>query len=145
MILSTMPYFDDVELGDEIGPVEIVATDDGVASFCEIWEPPKPNRFTDLQTAKDSGLPGTIVPGVMAMAMMAQLLTGWAGPNAIRDLDLVFRQPIPHNSPLALTATITDLRHEEGDNLIECDILMTGTKGERYVGGKAVVALASRS
>ena len=51
---------------------------------------------------------GTIVPGIMAMAMMAQLLTGWAGPNAIRDLDLVFRQPIPHNSPLSLTATVTD-------------------------------------
>ncbi len=140
-----MPYFDDLELGDEIGPVETIATDEGVARFCEVWEPPQPNRFTDLQTAKDSGMAGTIVPGVMAMAMMAQLLTGWAGPNAIRDLDLVFRQPIPHNSPLSLTATVTDLRREKGANLIECDILMTGAKGERYVGGKAVVALESRS
>ena len=145
MNLTTMPYFDDVEMGDEIGPVEIIATDEGVARFCEIWEPPQPNRFTDLQTAKDYGMAGTIVPGIMAMAMMAQLLTGWAGPTAIRDLDLVFRQPIPHNSPLALAATVTDLRREEGGNLIECDILMTGPKGERYVGGKAVVALESRS
>ena len=139
-----MPYFDDVELGDQIGPVETVATDEQVASFCDIWGAPQPNRFTDLQTAKDSGMPGTIVPGIMAMAMMAQLLTDWAGPDAIKDLDVVFRQPVPHNSPLALEATITDLRDEDGQNLAECDILMTGPNGERYVGGKAVVALKDR-
>jgi len=27
---------------------------------------------------------------------------------------------------------------------VECDILMTGAEGERYVGGKAIVVLAGR-
>ena len=139
-----MPYYEDVELGDQIGPTETVATDEAVASFCEVWKPPTPNRFTDLETAKQSGMEGTIVPGIMAMAMMAQLLTDWAGPEAIRDLDVVFRQPVPHNRPLTLEATITDLRQEDGQNLAECDILMLGAEGERHVGGKAVVALPSR-
>ena len=139
-----MPYFDDIELGDEIGPVETVATDEKVESFCDVWDSPKPNRFTDLEEATDAGMPGLIVPGIMAMAMMAQLLTDWAGPSAIKDLDVVFRQPIPHNSPLTLAATVTDLREDNGQNVIECDILMTGAQGERYVGGKAVVALENR-
>lgn len=139
-----MPYFDDIELGDEIGPVETVATDAGVESFCEVWGAPTPNRFTDLKSATDSGMPGTIVPGIMTMALMAQLLTNWAGANALRDLDVVFRQPVPHNRTLTLAATITDLRQEDGENLVECDILMTGTEGERYVGGKAIVALDSK-
>ena len=86
----------------------------------------------------------TIVPGIMTMAMMAQLLTDWSGPSSIKDLDLVFRQPVPHNRPLTLAATITDLREENGESLVECDILMTGTEGERYVGGKAIVTLPSR-
>ena len=139
-----MPYFEDVELGDQIGPVETVATDEGVASFCDVWSPPTPNRFTDVQTALDSGMEGPIVPGIMAMAMMAQLLTDWAGPDAIRDLDVVFRQPVPHNRPLTLEATITDLRQEDGLNVAECDILMLGAKGERHVGGKAIISLPSR-
>ena len=87
---------------------------------------------------------GTIVPGIMTMAMMAQLLTDWGGPGSIKDLDLVFRQPVPHNRALSLAATITDLREEDGEHLVECDILMTGTEGERYVGGKAIVTLPSR-
>ena len=139
-----MTYFEDVELGDQIGPVETIATDEGVASFCEVWSPPTPNRFTDVETARQSGMEGPIVPGIMAMAMMAQLLTDWAGPDSIRDLDVVFRQPVPHNQPLTLEATITDLRHEDGFNVAECDILMLGAKGERHVVGKAIVSLPSR-
>ena len=140
-----MPYFEDVELGDEIGPVETEATDDSVASFCDVWGAPTPNRFTDLKTATDSGMPGTIIPGIMAMSMMAKLLTDWAGPDAVKDLDVVFRQPVPHHQPLILAATVTDLRQEDGQNLADCDVLMTGPAGERYVGGKAVVALDAKA
>ncbi len=139
-----MPYIDEVELGDEIGPVEKVATDEEVANFCDVWDAPKPNRFTDADVAAKSGMSGPIVPGIMTMAMMAQLLTDWGGPGSIKDLDLVFRQPVPHNRALTLAATITDVREEDGEHLVECDILMTGTEGERYVGGKAVLTLAAR-
>ena len=139
-----MPYYDEIELGDEIGPIEKVATDDEVSNFCDVWGAPTPNRFTDAGVAAKSGMKGTIVPGIMTMAMMAQLLTDWGGPGSIKDLDLVFRQPVPHNRTLTMAATITDLREEDGENLVECDILMTGTEGERYVGGIAIVTLPSR-
>ena len=140
-----MPYFEDVEPGDEIGPLETVATDEGVISFCQIWDNPMPNRFTDQAVAEEAQLPGPIVPGIMSMGIMARLLTDWAGPEALRDLDLVFRQPVPHNKPLTVSATITDTRMDEGENVVECDILMTGAQGERYIGGKAIVALPSKS
>lgn len=115
-----------------------------MASFCSIWGNPPPNRFTDAALAEKVGLPGPIVPGIMAMAMMAQLLSNWAGPEAIKDLDVVFRAPVPHHRPLTISATITDTRQEDGENLVECDILMTGTEGERYVGGKAIVMLPAK-
>ena len=139
-----MPYYDEIELGDEIGPIEKVATDDEVSNFCHVWGAPTPNRFTNADVAAKSGMKETIVPGIMTMAMMAQLLTDWGGPGSIKDLDLVFRHPVPHNRALTMAATITDLREEDGENLVECDILMTGTEGERYVGGKAIVTLPSR-
>ena len=140
-----MPYFEDVELGDEIGPLETVATDEEVVSFCRVWSNTEPNRFTDQAMAEEAHLPGPIVPGIMSMAIMARLLTDWAGPEALKDLDLVFRQPVPHNKPLTISATITDTRQDAGENLVECDVLMTGAQGERYIGGKGIVALPSRS
>jgi acyl dehydratase len=143
--MAEMPYFEDINLGDQIGPLEKVVGDDDVLAFCEIWGNPGPNRFTDRSLAEKSRLPGPIVPGVMSMALMAQLLTDWAGPVALRDLDLVFRQPVPHHKPLYITATVTDTRQENGENLVECDVLMTGVEGERYVGGTALVSLPSKS
>ena len=98
-------FFEDTELGDEIGPVELVATDENVANFCELWGNPMPNRFTSQEIAEAGGLPGPIVPGVMSMAIISQALTDWAGPESLKDLDLVFRQPVPHNKPPA------NLRH----------------------------------
>ncbi len=144
MTQANLPFFDDVELGDEIGPLVKVVSDDEVINFCEQWGNPMPNRFTDAAIAEKSRLPGPILPGVMSMALMAQLLTQWAGPNAVKDLDLVFRQPVPHNKPITIAATVTDTRQEDGENLVECDILMTGEQGERYVGGTALVVLPSR-
>ena len=144
MIQPNLPYFDDVEMGDEIGPLVKVVSDEEVVNFCEQWGNPMPNRFTDPEIAEKSRLPGPILPGVMSMAIMAQLLTQWAGPAAVKDLDLVFRQPVPHNKPLSIAATVTDTRQEDGENLVECDILMTGEQGERYVGGTALISLPSR-
>ena len=139
----TFPSFEDVELGDEIGPVETEATDEAVLAFCRAWGKwrPTPNRFTDPQLAKEKGLSGPIVPGIMALAMMARMLTEWAGVASIRDLDAVFRQPVPHHQPITIAGIITDTRREDGENLVECDVLMTGAQGERYVTAKATVAL----
>ena len=138
-------HFADIELGDEIGPVELVASDERVLTFCELWGNPMPNRFTDQELAEASGLPGPIIPGVMSMAIMSQALTDWAGPESLKDLDLVFRQPVPHNKPLLISATVTDTRQENGENLIECDVLMTGAAGERYIGGTALLVLPGSS
>ncbi len=138
-------HFEDIELGDEIGPVELVASDERVLTFCELWGNPMPNRFTDQELAEASGLPGPIIPGVMSMAIMSQALTDWAGPESLKDLDLVFRQPVPHNKPLLISATVTDTRQENGDNLVECDVLMTGAAGERYIGGTALLVLPGSS
>ncbi|MCH2506830.1 MAG: hypothetical protein MK125_14960 [Dehalococcoidia bacterium] len=136
-----MLYFEDVELGDEIGPLEIEATDDRVLAFCQVWDNRTPNRFTDQAIAEEANLPGPIVPGIMSMGMMARLLTDWAGAEALKDLDVVFRQPVPHHKPITIAATVTDTRQEDGENMVECDILMTGAEGERYLRGNALIAL----
>ena len=141
---SDMLFFEDVELGDEIGPLEKVALGPDVAEFCSIWGNPSPNRFTSMEEATKANLSGPIVPGVMSMSLMAQLITDWAGPDALRDLDVVFRQPVPHEKPLIITGTINDTRQENGENVVQCDIVMTGSEGERYIIGTALAALPSR-
>jgi len=141
---SETMFFEDVELGDEIGPLEKIASGTSVEEFCAIWGNPTPNRFTSMEEATKANMTGPIVPGVMSMSLMAQLITDWAGPGALRDLDVVFRQPVPHDQPLIITGTINDTREENGENVVQCDILMTGAAGERYIIGTALVGLPNK-
>ena len=134
--------FDDVEIGDDIGPVERVVTDRQVRRFLAIRENDTgANRFTDDEFAKGEGLPGAIVPGAMNIAMMSQLLTGWSDSVSLRKLDVVFRQPVPHERTLLLKGIVTDKEVNDGVPTLTCDVFLENEEGSKLVIGSATVVL----
>ena len=73
---NTPLYFEDVEFGDDIGPIIKEVSDQAVIDFVSIREPEsEPSRFTSKEVAQSQGLPEAIVPGAMNIALMSQLLT----------------------------------------------------------------------
>ena len=142
---SDQIYYDDVDLGDEVGPVERVVTDGQVIEFTEIWgRETGPTRFTSREKAQSEGLPEAIVPGAMNIAVMSQLITGWSPTAKLVKLDVVFRSPVLHNRPLTLKGMITDKDIVDADPRIECDITMENEEGTPHVIGKATVSLPVR-
>ena len=134
--------FDDVEIGDDIGPVERVVTNRQVRRFLAIRENDTgANRFTDDEFAKGEGLPGAIVPGAMNIAMMSQLLTGWSDSVSLRKLDVVFRQPVPHERTLLLKGIVTDKEVKDGVPTLTCDVFLEDEEGSKLVIGSATVVL----
>ena len=134
--------FDDVEIGDDIGPVERVVTDRQVRRFLAIREnDPGASRFTDDEFAKSEGLPGAIVPGAMNIAMMSQLLTGWSDAVSLKKLDVVFRQPVPHGRTLLLKGIVTDKKVTDGVPTLTCDVFLEDEEGSKLVIGSATLTL----
>ena len=166
---TVVRYYEEVELGDEVGPMEVDITDDSVLAFCKVWGVESPNRFTDDKVAKDVRLPGPIVPGIMSMALMARLFADWSSRGTLKHLDVVFRQPVPHER-VTITALVTDKREErssessgddeqraaapadegtvDADNveyLVDCDVYLSNHGGDRLVAGKAIMSLPSQN
>ena len=138
-------YFDDVDLGDEVGPVERIVTDNEVIEFTQVWgRETGPTRFTSREKAQSEGLPEAIVPGAMNIAVMSQLITGWSPTVKLIKLDVVFRSPVLHNRPLTLKGMITDKDIIDDDPRIECDITMENEEGTPHVIGKATISLPMR-
>ena len=138
-------YFDDVDLGDEVGPIERIVTDDQVIEFTQVWGREEgPTRFTSPEKARSEGLPEAIVPGAMNIAIMSQLITGWSPGVRLVNLDVVFRSPVLHNRPITLSGMITDKDVVDGDPRVECDITMVNEEGTPHVIGKAIVSLPQR-
>ena len=142
MAESVVRYYEDVDLGDEIGPRQKDISVEAVAAFCLVRGSGRPNRFQDEDYARSVGLSGLIVPGIMSMAMMAQLLTDWSPSVFLKHLDVVFRQPVFHKS-VVITAVVTDKREDGGEHLVECDVILSTEDRGQLIGGKAVLALPS--
>ena len=109
-------YYDDVDLGDEVGPVVRSVSDDQVIEFTQVWGREEgPTRFTSREKAQSEGLPEAIVPGAMNIAIMSQLITAWSPTVRLVKLDVVFRSPVLHNRPLTLRGMITDKDIVDGE------------------------------
>lgn len=138
-------YYEDVEIGDDIGPQERVVNVEQVRRFLSVrGGTPVDSRFTSDAYAKREGLAGAIVPGAMNITILSQLLTGWADTVRLRKLDVVFRGMVPHNKPLTLSGIITDKDVVDGEPRLECDVFMQNEEGTRLVIGNAIVALPMR-
>ena len=143
---ATELYYEDVELGDEIGPIHREVSDEQVRQFVSIWgRDLKASRFTSAQVAESEGLPNPIVPGAMNIAIMSQLITGWSSTVTLRKLDVVFRGLVPHHRPLTLKGLVTDKTLVDGVPRLEVDVVMENDEGTPLVIGKATVSIPARA
>lgn len=138
-------YFEDVEIGDDIGPIKRSVTDEDVIEFLSVREKEiTPSRFTSNEVANNEGMPEAIVPGPMNIALMSQILTDWSDTVCLLKIDVVFRQTVPHNNDLTFSGIVTD-KDETGDSTkLECDVVMENSDGVKLVIGTGVIALPNK-
>ena len=137
--------FDDIDLGDEIGPWETALPDDDVEEFCVLWgQGPGPTQFTSDDVARGNGLPGAVIPGIMQMGLMARLITDWFDAVVLKNLDIIFRQPLMHNRTVKLRGIVTDKREDAGEGMVEADVFLETEDGGTHSTGKAVFTLRRR-
>ena len=138
-------YFEDVEIGDDIGPIKRSVTDEDVIEFVSVREKEiTPSRFTSNEVANSEGMPEAIVPGPMNIALMSQILTDWSDTVCLLKIDVVFRQTVPHNTDLTFSGIVTD-KDETGDSTkLECDVVMENSDEVKLVIGTGVIALPNK-
>ena len=139
-------YFEQVEIGDEIGPIYRVVTEEQVNEFVRMIRGGRsgPRYFTDRNAAGEDGLPGLIVPGAMSTALLSQLLTGWSHTIILNKLDVIFRQVVLHNTPIQVRGIVIDKSVVDGEPQIGCDVIVENKERVQLVIGNATVVLPSR-
>lgn len=139
--MSTM-YFEDIEEGDELPPLDLFLSKDGVRRYARTANMYVP-RFTDDAGARAEGLPGMIAPGVMSMGLLARLISDWNRAATIRRIGTTFRSPVLPDRNVRLRGAVT--QKNEADHTVECDIWLENDDGERWVIGTATVAVPIRA
>ncbi len=130
--------FDEVEIGDEIGPLTYTPTIDEIQRYgTEVRMVDQ--RFLSEEIARQRGFQHAVVPGPLSATFLVRLLTtrflGWR----LQTLTISFRAPVRHGDTLTCVATITQ-KEEQGDTLrIHCDLVAENSNGDRCLLGTAVL------
>jgi hypothetical protein len=145
--VSEQIFGQDIDPGDEIGPMVRAPGLEDVQAFLAVWRRTAENqrvngRFTDAATAARDGFATPIVPGPMSFAMVSQLLTDWAGPRGrLLTLDVNYRRPTRHGEELKCVGLITDTREEGDETVVKLDVYIEDPRGDRPTQGVAEVAI----
>ena len=137
-------YFEDVNVDDELPPVEKMPTEDLAIEFFGRDNPTNP-AFSDAEAGRRMGVGGALVPGNLKLSWLVQFVSEWAGTEGrVTNLRAVFRRPDVANRPLTLAGRVVDKREENGLRIVELEVV-TLAEGEPSVRGNMQVQLPSRT
>src|SRR5208337_5020595 len=136
-------YFEDVEIGYELTPVEKNPTTQQLVKYAGASGDYYQIHY-DKDFALANGLPGVILHGALKNAFLGHLMTDFAGEHgALKKLAVQYRGMDRPGSKIVCSRKITAKRVENGDHLVDCEIWVENAKGEKTTPGTATVALPS--
>ena len=137
-------YFEDVEPGSEIAPLEKHPTTQQLVKYAGAS-----GDFYQIHYDKDfaikNNLPGVILHGALKNAFLGQLMTDFAGEHGwLRKLSVQYRGMDQPGTPVVCKGTVVRKYVEGRNHLVDCEIWLENAKGEKTTPGSATVILPSR-
>ncbi len=137
-------YFEDVEAGQEIPPLEKHPTTQQLVKYAGAS-----GDFYQIHYDKDfaikNNLPGVILHGALKNAFLGQLATDFAGEHGwLRKLSVQYRGMDQPGTMVVCKGKVVKKYTEHGQHLVDCEIWLENAKGEKTTLGSASVVLPSR-
>ncbi len=129
----------DVDFGVELEPFTPDTSLTATGAFADAVGWGGGGRFKDHDAARKEGLPGALVPGIMAMGFLTSMIHRWSPVAEVVHVDTVFRAPLIADEPCTISAVVTDV--DETEQLVELDLSVKNEKDETRVFGTAKVRL----
>lgn len=95
----------------------------------------------DLDVARSAGLDDVFAHGMLSMAYLGRLLTGWVPQERIREYAVRFTRITPVHATPTCRATVTSVDVVAGERRARLDLTVTLADGTVTLTGAAVVAL----
>jgi hydroxyacyl-ACP dehydratase HTD2-like protein with hotdog domain len=138
--------FEDVSPGDEIPPLTVTVDPAQMFFFSAATYNGHRIHYDRSWAVDVEGYPGIVVHGPLQAALLARVITDWAGgAGRLVRFSYQNRASAYAGEELRFTGTVTGKREEHGHALV--DLTVRGEKGdaELIVPGTATVSLPKRS
>jgi acyl dehydratase len=134
----SMPTFAEINVGDALPPLttkEITRTT--LALFAGASGDHNPIHI-DIDFAKRAGMPDVFAHGMLNMAYLGRLLTGWVPQSALREFTTRFVAIAQVHAVITCTGKVVEKRD---GNLVALEIEASDQNGEVKLAGTALIEL----
>ena len=100
-----------------------------------------PLHSDEVFTTEIAGYPSIFAHGMLSMGMTGRMLTNYVGDGRLTKYGVRFTSQVFPGATLTATATITDLREEDGTNYADIKIATTDEEGTVVITGNATARL----
>ncbi len=137
----TAPKFDDVKVGDAITPIVLPPISrHQLALYCGGSGDHNPIHV-DIDFAKKFGFKDVFAHGMLSMAFLGRVVTGFAPQSQVRKLGTRFTSITWVGDVITVSGKVTGKREANGEKLVDLEVKCTNQDGKDTLQGDATVAL----
>ena len=135
------PTFDSVQVGDELPALQIPPVDrTTLALFAGASGDHNPIHI-DIDVARRAGMPDVFAQGMLGMAWLGRLITGWVPQSRLRRFDARF-QGITHlGNAMRCSGRVAEKFERDGQRFVRIELQSANQFGQTKIVGDAVVSL----
>lgn len=100
-----------------------------------------PLHSDEVFTKAIAGYPSVFAHGMLSMGMTGKVLTNYVGDGRLTYYGVRFTSQVFPGATLTATATITEIREENGDTIADMDVSTVDEEGVEVIKGKASARL----
>ena len=137
----TASTYDTVAVGDVLPPLQLPPVDrTTLALFAGASGDHNPIHV-DLDVARRAGMPDVFAQGMLGMAWLGRLITGWAPQSRLRQFDARF-QGITHlGNAMCCSGRVVEKLEHHGERCVRIELQSANQFGQTKIVGEALVAL----
>lgn len=137
----TYPRFDSVAIGDTLPSLTLPPVDRTMLALFAGASGDHHPIHIDLDYARRAGMPDVFAHGMLGMAWIGRLITGWAPQSQLRRFNVRF-QGITHlGNIVSCGGRIVEKLEIGGEPCVRIEVQSTNQYGQTKIAGEALVAL----
>lgn len=139
--MTSIPRYDSVSVGDELPPLELPPVDRAtLALFAGASGDHNPIHI-DLDFARRAGMSDVFAQGMLGMAWVGRLLTGWVPQSQLRRFDVRFQGITYLGNAMQCSGRIVEKLEHGGERCVRIELHSANQFGQTKIVGDALVAL----
>ena len=100
-----------------------------------------PLHTDDVYTREVAGYPGVFAHGMLSMGLTGKMLTNFVGDGRLTKFGVRFTSQVWPGDTLTSTATVVDVREQDGDRLVDLTLETVNQDGQKVITGSATARI----